>query len=152
MKNTVKIEDFEGTIALAGDFAREAAAVLAKMNGRSLVVTLDGDLGAGKTAFTQAVGAALGVARPITSPTFCLVSEYETKYAFQLVHMDLYRLHDEDDVLAIGWEDYLSQGALVMVEWPGRAGDLIPPDAWRISISATGETSRTFDIEKPGEL
>lgn len=103
------------------------------------VVCLEGDLGAGKTTFTQGLAAALGARRAVTSPTFCLVVEHPTD-KFLLVHMDLYRLHDADDVLAIGWEDYLSRGAVLFVEWPDRAEDLIPSDAWHVSFTL-GETA-----------
>ena len=143
-KTTFHSASIADTAAFAKTFAAQAMEKLRQLDGRSLVVTLHGNLGAGKTAFTQCVAAALGVRRAVTSPTFCLVSEHpfgDTK----LVHMDLYRLHDEDDVLSIGWEDYLSQGALMMVEWPDRAGDLIPPDAWRVEITATGDDERTID-------
>ena len=95
------------------------------------VVCLEGDLGAGKTTFTQGLAAALGVDGRVTSPTFCLVQEHRGGGAY-LVHMDLYRLHGEDDVLAIGWEDYLAAGAIIVVEWPERAGALIPADARHI--------------------
>ena len=95
------------------------------------VVCLEGDLGAGKTTFTQGLAAALGVEGRVTSPTFCLVQEHRGGDAY-LVHMDLYRLHGEDDVLAIGWEDYLAAGAIIVVEWPERAGALIPADARHI--------------------
>ena len=81
--------------------------------------------------------ASLGAKRAVTSPTFCLVVEHPTD-RFLLVHMDLYRLHDADDVLTIGWEDYLSRGAVLFVEWPDRAGDLIPASAWHVSL-ALGE-------------
>ena len=108
------------------------------------VVCLEGDLGAGKTTFTQGLCAALGAKRAVTSPTFCIVSEHPAE-PFLVVHMDLYRLHDEDDVLQIGWEDYLAQGAVLVVEWSDRAGSLIPPDAKHISIGyGTGESSRTL--------
>ena len=95
------------------------------------VVCLEGDLGAGKTTFTQGLAAALGVEGRVTSPTFCLVQEHRGGDAY-LVHMDLYRLQGEDDVLAIGWEDYLAAGAIIVVEWPERAGGLIPADARHI--------------------
>ena len=95
------------------------------------VVCLEGDLGAGKTTFTQGLAAALGVEGRVTSPTFCLVQEHRGGGAY-LVHMDLYRLHGEDDVLAIGWEDYLAAGAIIVVEWPERARGLIPADARHI--------------------
>ena len=100
------------------------------------VVCLEGDLGAGKTTFTQGLCAALGAKRAVTSPTFCIVSEHPAD-AFLVVHMDLYRLHDEDDVLQIGWEDYLARGAVLVVEWPDRAGSLIPSDAKHIHFSYT---------------
>lgn len=103
------------------------------------VVCLEGDLGAGKTTFTQGLAAALGACRAVTSPTFCLVVEHPTD-KFLLVHMDLYRLHDADDVLTIGWEEYLSRGAVLFVEWPDRAEDLIPSDAWHVSFTL-GETA-----------
>ena len=87
-----------------------------------------------KTTFTQGVAAALGAKRPVTSPTFCLVVEHPTERVL-LVHMDLYRLHDADDVLSIGWEDYLARGAVLFVEWPDRAGDLIPAAARHVRFT-----------------
>ena len=125
---------------------RKIAAQFASHLSKGDVVQLLGDLGAGKTAFAQCIASALGVTRPVTSPTFCIVSEYPTSSNLTLVHMDLYRLSNEDDVLAIGWEDYLSSGAILLVEWPDRAGSLIPPAAWTVHLSATGEDSRTIRI------
>jgi tRNA threonylcarbamoyladenosine biosynthesis protein TsaE len=107
---------------------------------------LEGDLGAGKTTFTQGLCAALGARRVVTSPTFCIVSEHPAE-RFLVVHMDLYRLHDEDDVLQVGWEDYLAQGAVLVVEWPDRAGSLVPADAKRIRFSyAPDGVVRMIDI------
>lgn len=112
------------------------------------VVCLEGDLGAGKTTFVQALAAAAGVGRPVTSPTFCLVSEYAAR-DWPLVHMDLYRLSGPDDVLDIGWEDFVSRNAVIFAEWPGCAGDLVPPDAWHIRISHGADPqSRTVEISK----
>lgn len=63
--------------------------------------------------------------------------------------MDLYRLHGEDDVEAIGWEDYLSRGAIMAVEWPERAGSLIPEDAYHVNIGySDGEENRVIFIDK----
>ena len=124
------------------DVAKHFAATLKSGD----VVCLEGDLGAGKTTFTQGLCAALGAKRAVTSPTFCIVSEHPAEN-FLVVHMDLYRLHSEDDVLQIGWEDYLAQGAVLVVEWPDRAGSLIPSDAKRVyfSYGADGET-RTISL------
>ena len=92
--------------------------------------------------------AALGAGRPVTSPTFCLVVEHPTDRLL-LVHMDLYRLSGADDVLELGWEDYLARGAALLVEWPDRAGDLIPAEAWHVTLSqGTGEEARTIRFRK----
>ena len=131
------------------------------------VICLEGELGAGKTTFTQGLAAALGVKGRVTSPTFCIVQEHQsivessessngrirqlpTTNCQLLVHMDLYRLHGEDDVIAIGWEDYLSQGAILVVEWPERAGSLIPPNAQHIIFThLDGEESRRIEFVQP---
>ncbi len=130
MKERYEVSSVDETWEIAREFAGE-------LKGGD-VVCLEGDLGAGKTTFTQGLASCLGAKRAVTSPTFCLVVEHPTD-KFLLVHMDLYRLHDEDDVLAIGWEDYLSRGAVLFVEWPSRAGDLIPENAWHITFHL-GET------------
>ena len=116
------------------------------------VVCLEGDLGAGKTTFTQGLAAALGVSGRVTSPTFCIVQEHPPRTAGGafLVHMDLYRLQGEADVLAIGWEDYLSDGAVLVVEWPERAGTLVPESAHRVRLTHSGDADekRHIDIRR----
>ncbi|MCL2103985.1 MAG: tRNA (adenosine(37)-N6)-threonylcarbamoyltransferase complex ATPase subunit type 1 TsaE [Kiritimatiellaeota bacterium] len=104
------------------------------------VIALTGDLGAGKTTFMQGLGFALGVRRPVTSPTFTLSVEYPTP-RFKLVHMDLYRLSGPDDLLAIGFPEYLESGAVVAVEWPERAHGLIPADAIRVHFTLTPDSN-----------
>lgn len=118
------------------DVAKRFAATLRSGD----VVCLEGDLGSGKTTFTQGLCAALGSKRAVTSPTFCIVSEHKTA-DFLVVHMDLYRMHGEDDVLQIGWEDYLSRGAVLVVEWPDRAGSLVPPDAKHVRFEYGADSS-----------
>ena len=125
-----KVESVEETWELAKEFAKRLRP--------GDVVCLEGDLGAGKTTFTQGLAAALGAKGRVASPTFCIVREHPIANAAgaacpsMLVHMDLYRLNGEDDVEAIGWDDYLARGAVIVVEWPERAGSLIPQDACRI--------------------
>lgn len=119
------------------------------------VVCLEGDLGAGKTTFTQALVAALGFEGRVTSPTFCLVQEHRvvrTGFPLRdesprlLVHFDLYRLNSEEDVLSLGWDDYVAEEALFVVEWPSCAKSLIPPGAYRVSFARTGEESRRIEV------
>ena len=109
-------------------------------------ICLEGDLGAGKTTFVQGLAAALGSKTLASSPTFCIVQEHP---AANLAHMDLYRLSGEDDVLAIGWEDYIDRGFTIAVEWPERAGTLIPRDAIRIVFRHTGGDGREISIATP---
>ncbi|MBO7721734.1 MAG: tRNA (adenosine(37)-N6)-threonylcarbamoyltransferase complex ATPase subunit type 1 TsaE [Kiritimatiellae bacterium] len=107
------------------------------------VVCLEGDLGAGKTTFVQGLAAAMRVRGRVTSPTFCIVQEHPpAEDGLTLVHMDLYRLGGEEDVLAVGWEDYLAAGAVLAVEWPDRAGSLIPSSARRVAFGIFGDSRR----------
>ncbi len=126
MKPAYNVASVEETWAVARAFAAELKP--------GDVVCLEGDLGAGKTTFTQGLAAALGAKRAVTSPTFCIVVEHPTEKLL-LVHMDLYRLHDADEVLTIGWEDYLARNAVLLVEWPDRAGDLMPASARHVAFT-----------------
>ena len=144
MKGSFEVRSVEET----WDLARQLAAEL----GPGDVICLEGDLGAGKTTFTQGLAAALGVRGRVTSPTFCIVQEHAADPSAGgtvplLVHMDLYRLHGEDDVLAIGWEDYLARGAAIVVEWPERAGTLVPASAWHVVFHHLGEETRLVTID-----
>jgi len=126
----------------------QAAAEVAELLEPGCVIALHGDLGAGKTTFVQGLGFALGLKRPVTSPTFTLSTEYQTP-RFKLAHMDLYRLTGPDDLLTIGYPEYLETGAVVAVEWPERAGDLIPPDALHVVFSLTDDPdTRTIAVRR----
>jgi tRNA threonylcarbamoyladenosine biosynthesis protein TsaE len=92
-----------------------------------LCVAIRGDLGAGKTTLVRAVCRGYGVTTEVTSPTFALVHEYAAP-ASRVFHLDLYRLERETELTNIGWFDILGAGGLVLVEWPERAGSLLPLD------------------------
>ena len=92
-----------------------------------LVVTLRGELGAGKTTLAQAICRGYGVPNEVTSPTFTLVHEYRAARS-PVYHLDLYRLKGPDDLANIGWDDIMSSEALVLIEWPERAAELLPLD------------------------
>lgn len=100
---------------------RALAAALAELARPGDVILLAGDLGAGKTAFAQGFGAALGVAEPITSPTFTLVNQYRGR--LELNHLDVYRLDQLAEVLDIGLPEMLDEGGVTLIEW----GDAITP-------------------------
>jgi tRNA threonylcarbamoyladenosine biosynthesis protein TsaE len=92
-----------------------------------LVITLDGDLGAGKTTLARAICAGFGVQEEVTSPTFAIVHVYEAPKS-PVYHIDLYRLDGPRDLQNIGWDDLVQSDALVLIEWPERAGELLPVD------------------------
>ena len=97
-----------------------------------LLVTIIGELGAGKTTLVQAICAGYGVTDEVTSPTFSLVHEYQAPRS-PVHHLDLYRLDRPDQLDEIGWDELVSARAIVLVEWPERAGDRLP--AGHITLS-----------------
>jgi len=101
-------------------------------------VCLDGDLGTGKTVFARGFAAGLGIAGPVTSPTFTLVNSYEGRLpdgsGRTLHHFDLYRINDPEELFGIGWDEYFDGEALCLVEWPERAGGMLPEDRLRVGI------------------
>ena len=91
-----------------------------------LIVTIRGDLGAGKTTLTRAICRGLGVLDEVTSPTYAIVHQYRGR--IPVYHLDLYRLAGPADLTNIGWDDIMSSGDVVIVEWPERAGAALPAD------------------------
>ena len=100
---------------------RDLAAALAELARPGDVLLLVGDLGAGKTAFTQGFGAALGVVEPITSPTFTLARVYRGR--LEMNHLDVYRLTQLDEVMDLGLQELLDGDSVTLIEW----GDVIAP-------------------------
>ena len=113
-------------------------------------VALYGELGVGKTAFVRGFCRVFGIDR-VKSPTFTVVNEYRgTKNVF---HMDLYRLENEDDLLSVGFDDYLGRRGYLLSEWSEKIPSAIPIDAIRVTISKTdGENGRKIVIDGCPEL
>lgn len=90
-----------------------------------LVVTISGELGAGKTTLVQSICRRYGVREEVTSPTFALVHRYAAPKS-PVYHLDLYRLDSPNELTNIAWDEIVSEEAIVLIEWPERAGDRIP--------------------------
>ncbi|QSF52358.1 tRNA (adenosine(37)-N6)-threonylcarbamoyltransferase complex ATPase subunit type 1 TsaE [Staphylococcus sp. SB1-57] len=124
-----------------------AARLVALVQAGDLVL-LNGDLGAGKTTFTQFIGEALGVKRTINSPTFNIIKSYKGTH-LKLHHMDCYRLEDSEEDL--GFDEYFEDNGLTVIEWSQFIEDLLPDESLIINIEVIDEMSRHITIEAKGE-
>jgi tRNA threonylcarbamoyladenosine biosynthesis protein TsaE len=113
--------------------------------GRSLppgaVLAFEGELGAGKTTFIQAIARGLGVRTPATSPTYALVHRYRGRRG-PVFHLDCYRLRTPDEAADLDWEGLLGEGDAILVEWPERAGAWLPAPAARFRLIHLEEAER----------
>ncbi|SFP30089.1 tRNA (adenosine(37)-N6)-threonylcarbamoyltransferase complex ATPase subunit type 1 TsaE [Salibacterium halotolerans] len=112
------------------------------------VITLDGDLGAGKTHLTKGLADALSVKEIVNSPTFTIIKEYSG--LFPLYHMDLYRL-DGEEADEIGLEEYLESSGVCVVEWAEKIRDLLPDNRLQITMERRGEEERIIRLLPVGE-
>ena len=125
-------------------------AALGKRLQPGAVIAYQGDLGAGKTAFTRGVACGLGAKESVTSPTYTIVNEYLSG-KYPLFHFDMYRLASSDDLFDIGWEDYLDRGGVCAVEWSENVSDAME-GAIIVTIEKLGEDSRKITVEGGPEL
>ena len=106
------------------------------------VIALVGGLGAGKTHWTKGLVAGLGSSAEVTSPTFGLVHEYAGG-RLPVFHFDFYRIETPDELLALGWDEYLDAGGVVVAEWADKFPDLLPADTRWLVFSINGDGGRT---------
>jgi tRNA threonylcarbamoyladenosine biosynthesis protein TsaE len=118
--------------------------------GPPLVLALRGELGAGKSVLARAVARGAGVTAVMPSPTFNLLYRYRG-VAGDVVHLDLYRLERPDDVWELGWRELGAPDEIVLVEWPERAGQHLPPDRWEVELESLSETERQVRVTRRGE-
>jgi len=115
----------EGHLALTERELEDWGKRLGRQIDPPLLITLDGELGAGKTTLVRAICTGYGVREEVTSPTFAIVHQYEAPKS-SVYHLDLFRLDTPDALQNIGWDDIMQSDALILVEWPRKAGDLLP--------------------------
>lgn len=125
---------------------KRIAAEIAKRLRSGDVIALEGDLGSGKTTFVQGLAVGLGVAKEeyVRSPTFTIVNEYEGKSP--LYHIDLYRLGGEDEIEALGLEEYFEGDGVTVVEWADRFRQSLPERTKRIAFKVVDEMRREIDL------
>jgi tRNA threonylcarbamoyladenosine biosynthesis protein TsaE len=110
------------------------------------IILLSGDLGSGKTTLTKSIFDKLGVTEPVSSPTFSLVNEYASPGYGPLYHMDLYRLEKPDDLVQIGFEEYLESGNICLIEWPDLAQSYFSMPHIVVEIQVAPDHTRIFNI------
>ena len=141
-------QPFRARLALRNlaDTAALGAAIAAGLQIGDLIA-LAGDLGAGKTTLARGVLTALGLTGPMPSPTFTLVQTYDAPRLI-VHHYDLYRLDDPSEIAELGLDEALEDGA-VLVEWPERAGGLLPEDAFTVSLTMPDAQNRLAELTGP---
>lgn len=114
------------------------------------VFCLYGDLGTGKTVFSQGFGAGLGISEPISSPTFTILKEYD-EGRMPFYHFDVYRIGSEDEMEEIGYYDLIDGDGVCLIEWAELIADILPKDRYKVTISKDTEKGfdyRTVEIER----
>ena len=125
-----------------GRFAEELAVLLKP----GAVLTLEGDLGAGKTTFTKGLAKGLGVTKTVNSPTFTIIKEYKGR--LPLYHMDVYRLDDSFEDL--GFDEYFEGEGVTVVEWAHLIQDQLPKELLSLSIYREGDSARRIVLKPYG--
>ena len=139
-------------ISLKGttQLARNLVLSLEPRDSEARVLALEGELGSGKTAFTQELGKTLGITEHMQSPTFVIEKIYElvgSKWT-HLVHIDAYRLKNEEELLALGFKKQLeNKHNLIVIEWASRVENILPKSAIHIVFTHDGEDQRTIEIK-----
>ena len=135
-------------------FAEEFVRALAPRTGEATLVTLSGELGAGKTAFTKSLACVLGVGEAVNSPTFVLEKIYELPRETggagfaRLVHIDAYRLASGKDLAPLGFDELMKDpGNLILIEWPEKVADALPAAARALSFSVGDNDVRTISYD-----
>lgn len=132
------------------DRTRAVAAALAELCRPGDLLVLTGDLGAGKTAFCQGFGAALGVRSPITSPTFTLHHRYEGRLVMH--HLDVYRIEQLDETVELGLEELFESGGVTLIEWGDTIRPALPAQYLELSLElGEGDDDRLIRIGSVGD-
>lgn len=112
------------------------------------VITLDGELGSGKTTLTKGIARGLDIHGELSSPSYTIIDEYEGR--LPLYHMDAYRLSGSEDFIGTGGEEYLWSQGVCVIEWGERIKDILPSHTWKIRIVQAEDASRSLLLEGKG--
>ena len=146
------MEELHGVIEFFSDSpeaTEKIGAKLAKALGEQRFVAFYGTLGAGKTAFIRGMASVLCPAAPVQSPTYTIINEYKKDKRTAMVHVDAYRVNDEDDLYSTGFFDYLDSGAVLVIEWSENIIDFIgDEEIITVDIKRLGDSEREITVER----
>ncbi len=131
-------------------FAHNWLSSLVPKKDEATIVGLYGNLGAGKTTFTQSVARALGISEDVTSPTFVIEKIYDTKHSVfkKMIHIDAYRLEHGRELSVLNFESLLdSPHNLILIEWPENVKEVLPEDHYKIYCTFVDQNSREFKVQ-----
>ena len=128
----------DDTLSIAAEFAKTLSP--------GSVVCLFGEMGVGKTVFTNGLCRALGACDYATSPTFTVVNEYDGA-DFPVYHFDMYRIEDEDELIEIGFDEHLLSGGICIIEWPENIPNSLPKNCINVRLLRNENDKRTIIIE-----
>ncbi|MDD2792021.1 MAG: tRNA (adenosine(37)-N6)-threonylcarbamoyltransferase complex ATPase subunit type 1 TsaE [Sediminibacterium sp.] len=128
---------------------KSVAAALWKEGKQYPVWAFHAPMGSGKTTFIHALCEVLGVEAAVSSPTFAIINDYQSRDAGLIHHMDWYRLKDEEEAIQAGVEDLLNSGGLCLVEWPEQAAGLLPDNTLHIRLEILDEQTRRISTFQP---
>ena len=133
------ISTLEKTETVAREFARTLRS--------GDIVHLIGDMGTGKTTFTQFIAKELGVLDYVNSPTFTLINEYSLPQ-FKLIHIDLYRIRVAGELIEMGLDSVMNDQTVTLIEWADLFSDVLPPETIKLNFSLKGQDDRTLTLER----
>ncbi|MGN0420037.1 MAG: tRNA (adenosine(37)-N6)-threonylcarbamoyltransferase complex ATPase subunit type 1 TsaE [Acetatifactor sp.] len=155
MRDPLRLLEQSGSVEIESEKCEDTY-MLGKLLGENCrageVYTLIGDLGVGKTVFTQGFAAGLGVSGPVNSPTFTIVSEYDDG-RLPFYHFDVYRIGDSEEMDEIGYEDYIYGEGVSLIEWANLIEDILPEQYTRVTIEKDlnrGLDFRRITLERVG--
>jgi tRNA threonylcarbamoyladenosine biosynthesis protein TsaE len=137
---TIEIHDATGVKAAARAFVQAM--------GDGTVFALYGDMGVGKTTLIKAICKELGVEETVTSPTFAIVNEYSLPDGAPVYHFDCYRVEKLEELVDLGFEEYVYSDALCFIEWPELVEPLLPEGTVKVTIRGRDNGSRVVDINR----
>ena len=124
---------------------------IAKALRKNEILALYGTLGSGKTTFTKGLAAGLGIDKhDVSSPSFVLLKEYKGR--FPLYHFDLYRVKDPREIFNVGFQEYISSGGVIVIEWAERMDDYLPKEHLKIEFELKGNNQRSIKILPKGKI